>query len=363
MSGWSSQLKVVLLLCAASASIAAPQLPEGSGWRAELARRPRAHLLASGSAGGGGFDANALPRASRRKEVVVETSASGTVLQIVNNVAGAGILALSAGMAGGVGSVPAMILCLGLGVISGFTFYLIGSACEMTGQTTFKGLWASTLGPSSAWLVDAAVALMCDTLALALTLVLALALALTLTLTLTLTRCLSAAIIYSGILGDTSTQLLTLAGVPNFANRRTTNIVGLTVSALLPLSLLNDLSALAFTSLLGCVAVLYTAFFVFVRALDGSYAVPADAVPAQASAAIGRFAVALAPEMLPSFAKASPAPSPLTLHPHPHPQPHAHLYPHAHQASRWRLDANALVLSSNLGLAYIAHYNAPAFYK
>lgn len=32
-------------------------------------------------------------------------------------------------------------------------------------------------------------------------------------------------------------------------------------------------------------------------------------------------------------------------------------------ASRWRLDSNALVLSSNLGLAYIAHYNAPAFYK
>ena len=62
--------------------------------------------------------------------------------------------------------------------------------------------------------------------------------------------CLSAAIIYSGILGDTSTQLLTLAGVPAFANRRTTNILGLTLGALLPLSLLNDLSALAFTSLL-----------------------------------------------------------------------------------------------------------------
>lgn len=173
--------------------------------------------------------------------MVLETSASGTVLQIVNNVAGAGILALSAGMAGGVGSVPAAILCLALGVISGFTFFLIGSACEMTGQTTFKGLWASTLGAASAWVVDAAVALMC----------------------------LSAAIIYSGILGDTSTQLLTLAGVPAFANRRTTNILGLTLGALLPLSLLNDLSALAFTSLLGCIAVLYTAFFVFVSRPDG----------------------------------------------------------------------------------------------
>ena len=46
------------------------------------------------------------------------------VLQIVNNVAGAGILTLSAGMAGGVGWVPASILCVLLGIISGITFHM-----------------------------------------------------------------------------------------------------------------------------------------------------------------------------------------------------------------------------------------------
>ena len=73
------------------------------------------------------------------------------------------------------------------------------------------------------------------------------------------------------------------------------------------------------------------------RALDGSYSVAAAAATTgtTVSKPVGRFAAALPPHMLPSFAK----------------------------ASRWRLDANALVLSSNLGLAYIAHYNAPAFYK
>ena len=49
----------------------------------------------------------------------------------------------------------------------------------MTGETSFKGLWATTLGPSTTWLVDLTIAIMC----------------------------LSAATIYSGILGDTSTQV------------------------------------------------------------------------------------------------------------------------------------------------------------
>jgi amino acid permease len=174
------------------------------------------------------------------------------VVQIVNNVAGAGILTLSAGMAAGVGWVPASVLCVLLGALSGVTFHLIGAACEMTGQSSFKGLWDATLGEKSAWLVDLSIALMC----------------------------LSAAIIYAGILGDTSTQLLTLAGLPEALNRRTLNIGLLTLGALTPLSLLEDVSALAFTSLLGVIAVLYTATFIVLRSLDGSYALPKAAAQA-----------------------------------------------------------------------------------
>ena len=232
-----------------------------------------------------------MAAASRKK-----SSISSLVLQIVNNVAGAGILTLSAGMAAGVGSVPASILCLVLGALSGVTFYLIGSACELTGEKSFKGLWAQTLGVSSAWLVDLSIALMC----------------------------LSAAIIYAGILGDTSTQLLRLCGLPAGLNRRSVNILLLTLSALTPLSLLDDVSKLAFTSALGCAAVFYTAVFIFCRALDGSYALGA-----------GQFLSALPENLTPAFSR----------------------------ASRWKLDAKSLILVSNLGLAYIAHYNAPTFYR
>ena len=46
-------------------------------------------------------------------------SVSTTVVQIVNNVAGAGILTLAAGMAAGVGWAPAILICAALGAISG----------------------------------------------------------------------------------------------------------------------------------------------------------------------------------------------------------------------------------------------------
>ena len=166
-----------------------------------------------------------------------------TAFQIINNVAGAGILTLSAGMAAGIGWVPAIAVCITLGCISGFTFYLLGEACALTGTTTFKELWAATLGEESSWVVDVCIGLMC----------------------------LACCIIYSGILGDVFTPLLMVAGVPPRFNTRSSNILLITAAVLAPLSLLEDLTKLAFTSMVGCLAVLYTVLFIARRALDGSY--------------------------------------------------------------------------------------------
>jgi len=231
----------------------------------------------------------------------VGSSVTMTVVQIVNNVAGAGILTLGAGMAAGVGWVPAVLICLLVGALSGYTFYLIGAACAMTGETSFKGLWSRTLGKESTWVVDGSITLVC----------------------------LSAAIIYAGILGDVVTSLLSLAGVATSAATRPAAICALALAVLTPLSLLKDLSALAFTSAIGCGAILYTALFVAVRALDGSY-----------RGAASEFVKSLPAQLRPSFAQAWSSP-----------------------AGLFSLNAKALVLISNLGLAFIAHYNAPAFYS
>lgn len=139
-----------------------------------------------------------------------------------------------------------MAICAALGAISCHTFAIIGDACEMTGQQDFKGLWKKTISPESTYVVDVAIAIMC----------------------------LACSIIYSGILGDVFTQLLAQAGLPAQFNGRTSNILAITATVLLPLSLIKDLSALAFTSILGFLSIAYTVFFICVRALDGTYNVP-----------------------------------------------------------------------------------------
>jgi len=64
-----------------------------------------------------------------------------SVFNLVNNVAGAGLLTLSAAMAKGTGWVPALCICFVLGSISAHSFNLIGESCRLTGEMDFKGLW------------------------------------------------------------------------------------------------------------------------------------------------------------------------------------------------------------------------------
>ena len=175
-----------------------------------------------------------------------------------------------------------------------------------------KGLWARTIGPETTYMVDSIIAFMC----------------------------IACSIIYSGILGDVFTPLLEQAGMPAAYNSRTSNIVVITATLLLPLSLIKNLSALAFTSVLGFCAIAYTVFFIVVRALDGSYKLgsgrfvklvadttdPMSTLPLTGGALL---------EAMPSFEK----------------------------TSLWGFGFTSLVLASNLGLAFIAHYNAPVFYR
>eukprot|EP00531_Pseudo-nitzschia_arenysensis_P021035 CAMPEP_0116155076 /NCGR_PEP_ID=MMETSP0329-20121206/22119_1 /TAXON_ID=697910 /ORGANISM="Pseudo-nitzschia arenysensis, Strain B593" /LENGTH=487 /DNA_ID=CAMNT_0003652095 /DNA_START=130 /DNA_END=1590 /DNA_ORIENTATION=+ len=224
-----------------------------------------------------------------------KSSLSSSVFNLVNNVAGAGILTLASGVASGTGWVPAIFICATLAVLSGHCFSIIGEACELTGESNFKGLWKRTIGENSAYLVDSMIAIMC----------------------------LSCSVIYSGILGDVFTPLLKQAGFPDQWNGRTSNIVIITAIFLLPLSLIKDLSALAFTSVLGFGSILYTVLFILTRYFDGSYMLPD-----------GKFL-----------------------------QDGLIMTPTFKQASMWNFGFKALVLASNFGLAYIAHYNAPNFYR
>mmetsp|Transcript_14676 Transcript_14676/g.18755 ORF Transcript_14676/g.18755 Transcript_14676/m.18755 type:complete len:556 (-) Transcript_14676:373-2040(-) len=223
-----------------------------------------------------------------------ESGLAASAFNLVNNVAGAGILALPAGMAVGTGWVPALTICVAIGIMSGYTFQLVGHSCYIGDEYDFKSLWSKVFGRKTAWQVEAGIA----------------------------TLCFFCAVIYAGILGDAFTPLFDAAGLPPSLNQRHTNIVLISATILLPLSLLENLSALAFTSFLGVVSVIYTAFFIILRSVDGTYA-PGSV-----------FYETLSENLQPAFEK----------------------------QSLWGFTPKALVLVSNLGLAFIAHYNAPRFW-
>ena len=103
-----------------------------------------------------------------------------------------------------------------------------------------------------------------------------------------------------------------VAGVPPRFNTRSSNILLITAAVLAPLSLLEDLTKLAFTSMVGCLAVLYTVLFIARRALDGSYVSGEEHRPK--------------PSPNPS---PSPNPNPIPVHvPNPNPIPSLNPHPH-----------------------------------
>ena len=93
-----------------------------------------------------------------------------------------------------------------------------------------QGIWSKTLGDDTKYLVDCAI----------------------------MFQCFASTVVYSGILGDVWTPIFKTAGLPDSINMRKSNIVALATLVLYPLSLIKDLSALAFTSILGFSAVAYT---------------------------------------------------------------------------------------------------------
>ncbi len=247
------------------------------------------------------------------------------IFNLVKTIIGAGVLSLPAGIAqmasqsavsdsspssGIVISIACLLIAI-MGGISAYTFSLIARVCKMTNSDTYADCWKATRGPSLAW-----------TIALISTL-----------------NCFAINLSFSMVLADTFRQLLSsffelggkfhpefFAGIAPW-NNRSGILIFFTVTSLIPLSCVKNLSSLAPFSLVGILGTVYTGFMIGLRSFDGSYKMPN-----------GRFLADL--ESVPSLSGGDGA---------------SLLQP--------LLNPKTLILASMLSTAYIAHFNAPKFYR
>jgi amino acid permease len=224
---------------------------------------------------------------------------------LVKSIVGAGVLALPAGVTK-LGdtfpqAIPTALLFIGLtGMMNAYFFSLLGRVCSATGAISYREAWDQSVGqrfPNATaassivtWTVSFKTALSC--------------------------------LAYSIILADSFQSLAMSAGF--LSCTRSIALLGITVSALLPLCLLRDLSSLAPFSLAGLLGFGVTVVTMLTRLWDGSYRFISD----------GRFVSDLSAPFQPSFGSTTS------------------LFP----------EKQGIVLLCTLATAFVAHYNAPRFH-
>lgn len=249
------------------------------------------------------------------------------VFNLVKSIIGAGALSLPAGVAlmasnngvvtsnGMLLSTSCMLIAL-MGSISAYTFSLIARVCKMTNSDTYAECWTATKGKSLAWVVALSSALDCFAGNLTFSMVLADS----------FRELLSACF----KLGASRTSFPALFATLEAYSSRSRVLLALTATALLPLCCVKNLSTLAPFSLVGILGMVYTLLVIGLRCFDGSYRLPN-----------GKFISDLG--SVPSFGSSSGGGGSSFLPPLSNPK--------------------LLILASLLSTAFIAHFNAPKFYR
>eukprot|EP00984_Skeletonema_dohrnii_P018767 scaffold8850_cov113-Skeletonema_dohrnii-CCMP3373.AAC.7 len=243
-----------------------------------------------------GGDASSTAKEVRGGDGGGTSTMTSHLFNMVKAIVGVGVLSLPAGIAAfgdaPSASIPAAILIASIGSIAAYNFSLLGRLCAMTGATSYKSAWEETVGASTAWIPGSSCVI----------------------------KTFFAVLAYSMVLGDTFSALFETFG---FNVSREKALIGLTVTVLMPLCKLKDLSSLAPFSLVGIAGMLYTALAMAVRFFDGSYAEG------------GKLAADVAESLRPALGT---------------------------KGASAVFSSNAFILICMLSTAYMAHFNAPKFY-
>lgn len=171
-----------------------------------------------------------------------------SVSNLVKSIVGVGILGIPAGISAFGDApdalVPALVTIGFMGLISAYSFGLIGKVCSRTGASSYGEAWEKSVGKRTAWIPS----LSCTI------------------------DCFGGNISFSMVLADTFKRLFEATTGATIS--RTNALLLVTVFVLLPLCLLRNLSSLAPFSLVGILGTIYTAVAMGIRYFDGSYQVP-----------------------------------------------------------------------------------------
>jgi len=132
-----------------------------------------------------------------------------------------------------------------LGLLSAYTYYLVGQQCEESGTKSYGEAWGKLINQRSGKIITALVSI----------------------------ECLSGCVGYTMILGDAFSLMLS-AFLPAPLASRSACILALTLFVLLPLSRMQSFAPLAKFSLLGTFGTVFTAGFMGLRYIQGAYAGP-----------------------------------------------------------------------------------------
>eukprot|EP00281_Chroomonas_sp_CCMP1168_P024784 CAMPEP_0206238452 /NCGR_PEP_ID=MMETSP0047_2-20121206/14827_1 /ASSEMBLY_ACC=CAM_ASM_000192 /TAXON_ID=195065 /ORGANISM="Chroomonas mesostigmatica_cf, Strain CCMP1168" /LENGTH=515 /DNA_ID=CAMNT_0053662997 /DNA_START=70 /DNA_END=1618 /DNA_ORIENTATION=+ len=210
----------------------------------------RRSLVMSGSATASGEGGEA-PAPLSVPKLAGDTPMANCVVNLMKNIVGSGVLCLAGGVAV-MTDTPAMVI-VGLGValafslIAGYCFALVGRVSKITGAQSYTEGWALTVGDKSKWIPNVIVVF----------------------------KTWSACLIYSMIIGDLFTDLAATAGITKLAGvavNRNSIIFTSHLFGLLPLCLLRSFKVLSYASFLGIGGLIFTAFFMILRLVEGSYA-------------------------------------------------------------------------------------------
>lgn len=172
---------------------------------------------------------------------------STSIFNLAKVILGAGVLSLPSGIAAFSDSsdalLPATILLGFMGVVSAYSFSIIGKACKIHGVSSFTTAWAASVGEGSAPFIA----------------------------TMITVKTFFACLAFSIILGDSFSSIAKSIDLPEFFQSRSNVILLLSSCIITPLNLLKNMDILKYTSMLGLGGILYCAGFTVARYFDGSY--------------------------------------------------------------------------------------------